>query len=105
MALALHWPSVEYGLQFISSREITEWIAYDMMIEPIGERRADIRSGIISAVIAEVNRDKKRRSKPYSPEEFMPKFEIAKPKTSEQMLEVAKSVTMALNEDFDDNDS
>lgn len=42
-------------------------------LEPWGERRADLRAGIVASTIANVNRDPKRRAKAYAPEEFMPR--------------------------------
>lgn len=59
-------------LQRISSAEITEWAAY-YMLEPFGEDRADLRSGIIASTVANVNRAEKQE--PYTPHDFMPKFD------------------------------
>ena len=57
----------------ISSRELTEWMVY-AQVEPFGEERGDLRAGIVASTIANVNRDAKKRRKPFEPEEFMPKF-------------------------------
>jgi hypothetical protein len=38
----LHWPSVEWGLQRISSRELTEWIALAKVEAKEEEHRRDI---------------------------------------------------------------
>jgi hypothetical protein len=40
-------------------------------IEPFGEERADLRAGIIASVIANSNRDRKRKPEPFSPYDFM----------------------------------
>lgn len=48
-----------------------EWEAYQRL-EPFGEERADLRAGVIAAVIAEVNRDRKKRKKPYRADDFFP---------------------------------
>jgi hypothetical protein len=45
-------------------------------IEPFGEERADLRAGIVASTIANVNRDPKRRVKPFTPDEFMPDFDM-----------------------------
>lgn len=66
--------SVRQAQQEISSREFTEWIAYNR-IEPFGEKRADIRSAIVASVIANVNRDKKKKPSPFKTDDFMPEFE------------------------------
>jgi len=58
-------------LSRISSRELSEWMAY-YELEPFGEERADLRAGIIAATIANVNRSKKQRA--FQPAQFMPKF-------------------------------
>lgn len=64
-------------------REFVEWQAYYMM-EPWDETRADWRAGMLAAVIANVNRDKK--TPPRKPEEFMPGFEAAQPKTDWRVM-------------------
>lgn len=52
----------------ISSAELTEWQAfYDL--EPFGDIRADLRSGIVASTLANVMGDPK---KPTSPKDFMP---------------------------------
>lgn len=55
----------------MSSRELSEWMAY-YEVEPFGDERGDLRSGVIAATIANVNRDPKQRKKPYTPLDFMP---------------------------------
>ncbi len=55
----------------MSSRELTEWMAY-FEVEPWGEERADLRSGIVASVIANANRDPKKRKQPFAPADFMP---------------------------------
>lgn len=60
----------------MSSREFAEWMAfYDL--EPFGEEQADLRAGIVASTVANVHRDRKKRSKAYKPEDFMPKFKRA----------------------------
>lgn len=46
-------------------------------IEPFGEERSDIRSGVIASTIANVNR--KKGKAPYKTKDFMPKFKQPKP--------------------------
>jgi hypothetical protein len=88
--------SVRRAQREISSAEFSEWMAYDL-IDPIGERRADIRAGIIAAAVANTRRRKK--SDPVAkPETYMPKFyePPAEPPSPEEMFEKLK----ALNELF-----
>lgn len=56
--------------------ELVEWMAYDSLA-PIGERRADLRAGIIAATLANVHRGKQQ--KPLAPTAFMP-FEPEPPR-------------------------
>lgn len=53
------------------------------------------RGAMICSIIAEVNRDRKKRSKPFTPDDFMPKKR--KPKlTSEQIMNQVKGLNIAL---------
>lgn len=85
-------------LSRISSRELTEWMALDA-IEPVGDRRLDVLAAIQMALIANINRDRKKRKKPYSAEDFMPQWD--KPETAEgngaRMLSVVEMLNMAFN--------
>ena len=65
----------------------------------IGQETLDFRSAQICWIIAEVNRDRKKRSKAYTPKDFMPRREAKEaPKklTGEQMLERVKMINIAL---------
>lgn len=67
-------PNVDAMLRKISSRQLTEWMAFSKL-EPFGEERADLRMGILAALIANVNRDPKKQPAPYEPDDFMPNFD------------------------------
>jgi len=54
----------------------------------------DFRTGLICSVIANVNRDKKKRRRPYTPQDFMPREKRQK-MDAKQMFEVLKMVTIA----------
>jgi len=60
----------------MSAAEFTEWAAF-ARLNPFGPARADLRMANIMALMAEINRDRKRRSKPFSPAEFMLEFDPA----------------------------
>lgn len=83
--------TVEEMLERMSWREYLEWQEY-FALEPFGEERADLRAGIVASVIANVNRDPKKRKEPYAPLDFMPYTERPKP-TPEQ---VAHKIRAAL---------
>lgn len=72
---------------------VAEWMAYDSL-EPIGELRADVRAGIIASVIANTNRDRKRRPDPFTPHDFMPFLErsAAAPPTPMSLTESLKQM-------------
>jgi len=44
-------------------------------IEPFGEERADLRMATIACLIANANRDEKKRREPYTVQDFMPRFD------------------------------
>jgi hypothetical protein len=54
----------------VSSREFTEWLAY-ARLEPFGSEADDHRMAQLLALIANVNRDPRRRKRPYRPEDFL----------------------------------
>lgn len=61
----------------MDSRELTEWAAYEL-VEPFGEWRDDLRSGIVASTIANALRGKGSRS--FKPEDFIPEFGQAEEK-------------------------
>jgi len=60
-------------LDRVSSRELAEWMAYDRM-SPIGTDRADIQTGIIASTVANSTRNPKKRRKPWTVKDFIPKY-------------------------------
>jgi hypothetical protein len=60
----------------VDSRELTEWQAF-YELEPWGEKRGEdlawYQFGEVMALIANVNRDTKKRSRPYEGTDFRPK--------------------------------
>ena len=62
-----------WGLEHISSAELAEWSAYSS-IEPFGGERSDLQAGIISATLANVNRDPEKHKDPFTPYDFMADF-------------------------------
>ena len=55
------------------------WWVYES-IEPFGEAGASLRAGIIASVIANANRDPKRKKDPFTPEDFMVRVKEAEAK-------------------------
>lgn len=66
-------------------------------LEPFGEERADLRAGIVASVVANTARDPKAQRDPFTPQEFMPKFESkeAPEQTPEQMLSIVEMLNAA----------
>jgi len=82
----------------ISSRELSEWMAYERL-EPFGERRADLRSAIVASTVANTARDEKKRNRPFKPEEFMPEFKREEEEEIEpwrRQLQVVEAMNAAL---------
>lgn len=52
----------------MSSRELSEWIAYNA-IQPFGDTRADLRSAIIASTVANCHR---ASGTPFTVSDFMP---------------------------------
>lgn len=49
-------------------------MAYDQL-DPFGERRADLRMAVLASLIANANRDPDKKREPFSPADFMLRFE------------------------------
>ena len=64
---------VELMLAEMSWPQMVAWQRY-AAVEPFGEDRADLRMGILASILANVNRDPKKRARAYTPRDFMPQF-------------------------------
>ena len=54
-------------------REYVDWVAL-WQIEPWGDARGDMQAALVATLLANAHRDRKKRQKPYEPQDFMPKF-------------------------------
>ena len=55
------------------------------------QKKLDSRTALICTVLANINRNPKKKSKAFTVEDFMPKYEKAKEtKSAEEMLETVK---------------
>lgn len=66
----------------MSAAEFAEWMAY-YRLDPFGEDRADLRTGILASVLA--NLFGGRRAGRFKPLDFMPKFDRKRRQTSTEM--------------------
>lgn len=71
----------------MSSRELSEWMAF-YELEPFGNDWH--QTGTIASVIANVNRDPKKRATPFEAEDFIPR-KAAEPPGPEALAEKIKS--------------
>lgn len=84
----------------VSSRELTEWAAYEQVSGPIGPERLDRLFGMLASVVANAQRSKKGR--PYKPEQFIPKWDPKattdrRPEmTGEEMLRAVRRANKAM---------
>lgn len=82
----------------IGSDEYAMWIAYNRL-EPWGEERADLRSGIVAATVANQNIGKKQ--KPFSAAQFMPRFRARTPDDPAKMEAIMCQIAAKQNREAD----
>ena len=70
LALRLGWANVDQMLRNMSSQQLSEWMAF-YELEPFGEDREEARIGQVVQVLANANRDSKKRKTPYSLEDVV----------------------------------
>jgi len=80
-------------LATMTSRQVSEWQAYERLSGPLGGARGDLSAAIIASTIANVNRGKGQP--PYKPSRFIPDWD-PKPQSPEHM----KMIVRAMNKAF-----
>ncbi len=85
--------NVDEMLDSAPSKMLTEWRAF-WNLNPQGQWRSDLRSGIVASVIANVNRDSKRKPEPFTAKDFMPDF-MSRTETLEDKNERIKKKLLA----------
>lgn len=58
-------------LATVSSRELSEWQAYERVTGPLGPQRGDHQVAMLAAVLANTARDPKKRSQPFTGRDFL----------------------------------
>ncbi len=86
-------------LSRISSAELTEWMLF-FEYEPWGTEVDLMGHGITASTVANVYRDTKKRASPFTPKEFMPKFEPRKRETKKDIAEKQLMQVQGLNAIF-----
>jgi len=77
----------------MSSREITEWMAFGQL-EPFGAEAGYIGHAIVASTVA--NRHRGSSEKNYEVSDFMPKRKKKEPQSVEEMIQFAEMYTAAL---------
>ena len=78
-------------LDDLDAAELREWIAYHDL-DPWTEDRADLRAGVVAAVIANTHTKKGR----FKPSDFMPKFETPRRQSGSDLKAMAERWNAAL---------
>lgn len=76
LALAAGRPEeVEVLARRLSSRELAEWDAFERIEGGIGTRAVQVAVAQLTATLAEIHRDPKKRARPFTAGEFLPFIE------------------------------
>lgn len=75
----------------MSSTQLLEWMAF-YNLEPFGYQADRGLTAQICAVLAEINRDPKKRSEPFTPADFLPADDTQEELTEEQEKEERKKI-------------
>ena len=94
--------TLEECMDRVSAPEFYWWRAFDK-ISPIGDRRMEIMLAQIAQVLAEVNRNKKKRSKPWQVDDFIPNWS-GQPKQRQKHWKELLSIAENLNQAFGGKD-
>lgn len=78
----------------MSSRELTEWAAYEQVTGPLGSPRTDLQTGIIAAAVVNAITGKARAK----PGDFIPKWDRA-PAAPEDLFRKVQQLNQALKGD------
>jgi|TARA_Y100000310_G_scaffold51927_1_gene47793 hypothetical protein len=81
--------------------EFRDWVAY-YQLDPWGEERADLRSGIVASVFSNAIQAlirtvarKRGKGKEFKPKDFMPEFGKKRRQSSQQMQQTLMAFTAA----------
>jgi len=77
----------------ISSRELTEWMAFSQL-EPFGSEAGFLGHAVTASTVANVNRAKGQKE--FTPTDFMPEFGEKKAQSVEEMIQIAQTMTIGM---------
>lgn len=64
------YPHPDYLVPLLTAKQLGDWLAF-YRLEGDRENRAELRSGTLCALLAEINRDSAKRPEPFQPRDFM----------------------------------
>ena len=89
LALTLGYASPRKMLDEMTPADLGDYLA-EYTISPWGPERADLGTGIIASLLANIHRDTKKRSQPFTPADFMPYKEAQKSDEDQRREHVSK---------------
>lgn len=60
------------------------------------QERCDYRAALVASIIAEINRDERKRRKPFTPRDFMPQYNKPKRQSWKEQFEMVKALNRLL---------
>ncbi|MHC3391292.1 phage tail assembly protein T [Streptomyces lavendulocolor] len=80
-------------LAHVSSRELSEWMAYEKIAGPLGGARGDVHAAMIAAAVTNAARAKGR---PLPIADFLPRWGRKAEQSPEEMFRAAMAATVAM---------
>ncbi len=74
--------SVNEAQQRVDSREFCEWVVY-LRNHPLVGDRVDLNGALVASTLVNINRDTKKKPKPYSIQDFLLKYRKEPKKVSD----------------------
>lgn len=71
----------------MSSRELTEWAAYEQVAGTLGTERLDLLSGIVAATVASA-----MSSRRFTPQDFLPTWDRPVQQTWQEQLAIVTAI-------------
>lgn len=102
LALATGYANVDEMLEEMSGSQWGKWIAF-FEEEPFGSVYEDVRTARLMALLANINRDPKKRAAPYEVDDFMPQLREPDPPSPEYVRQSMLLWAMSHNERLKQN--
>lgn len=81
-------------LKEISSRELTEWMAYEHISGPLGPRRGDYQAAQVTATLININRGKAQKAR--SVDEVVLRWDGREPMSPQEIYDQARKINAQL---------